>query len=687
MANISTSIELYDRVSAPIFKMMENLQALTGEFDAVEASMADAFNTSELSNARDEIDQIANETNNVGMEIDENIHKQDRFNKELQEGESSAGGLLQKLMGFAGAFGGLMVLKQQATQAIDYASDLTEVQNVVDVAFGQSAAVVNEWSKTTLDAYGLNELSSKRFAGTMGAMLKSSGLAGDAVVDMSMKITELAGDMASFYNLDGEEAFNKLRSGISGETEPLKQLGINMSVANLEAFALAQGIETAYSEMSQAEQVMLRYNYLMSVSQDAQGDFARTSGSFANQVKLLGENWQSFTGELATGVLPILSATIGMLNSALGFLADNWSILSPILWGVAAALAIVNAPLLAQAGLWLWNTVLVPAYTFVLGLLKVGYGVLTGSTAAASAAQLIYNNALLACPITWILLIIIAIIAALYAVVAAINKVMGTTISATGIICGALMVALAFIGNLFVAVINYIIDLFVGMWNFIATFVNFFGNVFNDPVGSIARLFFDLVDTCLGVLESLASAIDTIFGSELADGVRGWRDNLDEWVDDTFGKGEEFAKTINAEDYHLDRFEYDDAYNAGYDFGKGIDESVANMFGGGDMSDLVDPNSMIPEGYDESMIPSNIADTAANTGSMADSMDITSEDLKYLRDLAETEVINRFTTAEIKVEMTNNNNVSSDMDLDGIVGYLTSSVHDAMTKAAEGVHA
>ena len=689
MANISTSIELYDKVSAPILKMMENLHSLTGSFDTVDAAMNDAFDVSNLSNARDEIDQIANETNHVGNEIDENIYKQDRFNKELQEGESNAGGLLQKLMGFAGAFGGLMVLKQQAMQAIDYASDLTEVQNVVDVAFGQSAAVVNEWSKTTLDAYGLNELSAKRYAGTMGAMLKSSGLAGDAVVDMSMKIAELSGDMASFYNLDGEEAFNKIRSGISGETEPLKQLGINMSVANLEAYALAQGIEKAYDEMSQAEQVMLRFNYLMSVSQDAQGDFTRTSGSFANQTKLLKENWQAFTGELATSVLPILSATIGMLNGALGFLADNWSILSPILWGVAAALAIVNAPLLAQAGLWLWNTVLVPAYTFVLGLLKVGYGVLTGSTAAASAAQLIYNNALLACPITWILLIIIAIVAALYAVVAAINKVMGTTISATGIICGALMVALAFIGNLFIALINSAIDYFVAFWNFIGSFANFLVNVFTDPVGSIARLFFDMVDSVLGLLESLASAIDTIFGSDLASSVSGWRDGLDEWVDEKFGKGEEVFKKIDPNTYHLDRFDYSDAYDSGYKFGEGVDESVANMFGGGmdGLSDLVDPNSMIPEGYDSSMIPSNIADTAANTDSMADSMDITSEDLKYLRDLAETEIINRFTTAEIKIEMTNNNNVSSDVDLDGMIDYLANGVNDAMTKAAEGVHA
>ena len=135
---------------------------------------------------------------------------------------------------------------------IDYASDLAEVQNVVDVTFGSATEAVNSWSKECLAAYGMNEVSAKRYAGTLGAMLKSSGLAGDAIVDMSKDMVGLAGDMASFYNLDLETAFEKIRSGISGETEPLKQLGINMSVANLEAYALSQGIKTAYKEMYQA---------------------------------------------------------------------------------------------------------------------------------------------------------------------------------------------------------------------------------------------------------------------------------------------------------------------------------------------------------------------------------------------------------------------------------------------------
>lgn len=154
-------------------------------------------------------------------------------------------------------------------RSVELASDLQEVQNVVDVTFGDGADTINKWAKGASTAFGITELSALQYTGTMGAMLKSMGLSGDAVRQMSTDLTGLAGDFASFFNITSDEAFAKIRSGISGETEPLKQLGINMSVANMEAYAMAQGIDKAYSSMTQAEQATLRYNYLLSVSADA----------------------------------------------------------------------------------------------------------------------------------------------------------------------------------------------------------------------------------------------------------------------------------------------------------------------------------------------------------------------------------------------------------------------------------
>jgi hypothetical protein len=203
-------------------------------------------------------------------------------------------------------------------QGIELASDLTEVQNVVDTTFRDSAEQINTWSKTALKAYGLSELQAKKFSGTMGAMLKSSGVSEKNLVKMSSTLTGLMGDFASFYNLGHEETFTKIRAGISGETEPLKQIGINMSVANLEAFALTQNITKKWKAMTQGEQVMLRYNYLLSVSKDAQGDFSKTlATSWANQKRILQTKFAEKLAVAMSKLLPILIDAGKWLNNLL----------------------------------------------------------------------------------------------------------------------------------------------------------------------------------------------------------------------------------------------------------------------------------------------------------------------------------------------------------------------------------
>ena len=194
-----------------------------------------------------------------------------------------------------------------AKQSIAAASDLAEVQNVVDVTFEESASEINAWAKSAASSFGLTELQAKRFSSTLGAMMKSSGLAGAEVTKMSKDLSGLAADMASFYNLDFDTAFDKIRAGISGETEPLKQLGINMSVANLNAFALAQGLTKTFDKMSQGEQIQLRYQYLMQATADAQGDFARTSDGYANSVRRIETAWESIKASVGELILTPLS--------------------------------------------------------------------------------------------------------------------------------------------------------------------------------------------------------------------------------------------------------------------------------------------------------------------------------------------------------------------------------------------
>lgn len=202
-------------------------------------------------------------------------------------------------------------------ESIGLASDLKETQNVVDVTFEDSASTINKWAQEALNAYGITETKAKQYSSTLGAMMKSMGIADDQVLQMSMDMAGLAADMASFYNLDHDTAFEKIRSGISGENEPLKALGINMSVANLNAFALEKGMNKAFDKMTQAEQATLRYQYLLEATKDAQGDFARTGDSFSNEMRKLQTNLDRIKTEFGKGLLGVVTPAISLLNNVL----------------------------------------------------------------------------------------------------------------------------------------------------------------------------------------------------------------------------------------------------------------------------------------------------------------------------------------------------------------------------------
>lgn len=235
---------------------------------------------------------------------------------------NSFSGMLTKVTGMIAAAGIGKAILDFGKSAIEAASDLAEVQNVVDTVFGDGASQIETWAQTAGEKFGLSETMAKRFTSTLGAMMKSAGMTGNEIVTMSTDLAGLAADMASFYNLDFDTAFQKIRSGISGETEPLKQLGINMSVANLNAFALAQGLEKTFDKMDQGEQTMLRYQYLMQATADAQGDFERTSDGFANAQRKIESSIESIKTSLGNIFLPAIeNALAGVSNFLSGISA------------------------------------------------------------------------------------------------------------------------------------------------------------------------------------------------------------------------------------------------------------------------------------------------------------------------------------------------------------------------------
>lgn len=388
-----------------------------------------------------------------------------------------------------------------------------------------------------------------------------------------------------------------------------------------------------------------------------------------------------------SGLIIVLTWIAEAALNVASVIVDNWGWIGPIIGGVAAALLVYYGAQLAVNTITGISTALLHAHAFAEQVKAASTMMATRATFAETSAQYGLNAALYACPIMWIVMLVIALVAVFYAAVAAVNKFAGTSVSATGIICGAFMAALAFIGNLFVALWNIAVDVFVLIYNLVATVANFIGNVFTDPVGAVARLFFDLADTVLGVLQTLAGAIDAIFGSNLAGAVQGWRDSLGGWVDETFGKGEEVMEKMNADDMKLGRFEYGQAFDLGYKFGEGIEDTIGGLFKTPTLDEMgLDSLDAFDLGNTLDGVYGNTGDTAANTAAAADTLDYMDEDLAWMKDIAEREAINRYTTAEITVEQHNENHISKDTDLDGVMEAFCFDFAEKLDVSAEGVH-
>lgn len=733
-----------DNAIADMNNMQNRLQAIQQRIQAIESNplnMGSNTANAELEQLRGQLDQAVQEqealnraVENMDVEaanqaylrlsqtvgnteryIRDNVDEQGRFNREIEEGTNEANSLMQTIKGAVAAYATIQTL----SAALNLSDQLTSTTARMNL--------MNDGLQTTQDLQNMIYLSAERARGsyqaTADAVSKLGLMAGDAF-GSSQEIIAFMEQVNKQFTIAGTEA-----AGVDAAMLQLTQAMASGVLRGEELNSIFEQAPTIIQTIADYLDVPIGSIREMAAEGQITADIVKsamfaaadeTNAKFESMPKTFSQIWTSFQNTALMAFQPVLQRMNEIANSeafqtfvnnaieglsmvagvaleifdllvgVAGLVAENWSWLSPIIYGVAAALAVYYGWQLAVNAISAITKGIHIAMAVAQMIHAAATGALTAATAAEIAAQNGLNAALYACPIVWIIVLIIALIALFYAAVAAVNKFAGTSVSATGIICGAFMVALAFIGNIFVALWNLVVDVFVLIYNLVATVANFIGNVFTDPIGAVCRLFFDLADTVLGILQALASAIDAIFGSNLAGSVQGWRDSLGGWVDDTFGKGEEVMAKMNADDMKLGRFEYGEAWDAGYSFGEGIDQSIANF----DPSSLFDTNVPGADDYANlgdygsgiGGIGSGVDDIAGNTGKIADSMEITEEDLKYLRDIAEQEAVNRFTTAEITIEQTNHNTVSGKMDLDGIVSGLTDAANEAVDKIAEGVH-
>lgn len=249
------------------------------------------------------------------------------------DGLKSALGRITKIISVAAVFQKLFAL---GSEAVELGSNVTEVQNVVDTAFGSMSDKIEQFAESSIQQYGMSKLAAKQTASTYMAMARGMGIAENAASDMSIALTGLSGDVASFYNISQEEADTKLKSVFTGETETLKSLGVVMTQTNLDAYALANGFGKTTDKMTQAELVALRYQYVTDQLGMAQGDFAKTSGSWANQTRILSENWKEFLSIMGQGLIQALTPAVQLLNQLMSYLisaANTFSALMSKLFG------------------------------------------------------------------------------------------------------------------------------------------------------------------------------------------------------------------------------------------------------------------------------------------------------------------------------------------------------------------
>ena len=713
MATIKTAIALYDGVTAPLQAMHKAMNIVLNSFEAIQRASGNSVDVSSIREARDELARAGAAFDSIEQNIRDAGNQQDRFNRRIRDGTTAADGLWGKLKGIAATVGGLAAAKQIIGISDDLASTRARLNLIVD------------------DGGSVSELEQK--------IMASAQRSRSAYFDTASAIASLGSNAgAAFANTDEIIAFmeqiNKqfVIGGASAQGQAAAMLQLTQAMAAgalrgeelnsiLEnAPGIARAIESYMgiaegSIKSYAEQGLITAEVVKNAMFAAADE---TNAKFESMPKTWAQIWTSMQNKALSIFNPILTkinqianseqftkVTDGIINGLAGIatvatvildllinvasvVVDNWSWLSPIILGVAAALGVYYGRLLLVRGAELASAAISGTVAVAKGIMAAATMLVTGATWAQVTAQYGLNAAMYACPLVWIIILIIALVALFYAAVAAVNHFAGTSVSATGIICGAFMAALAFIGNIFVALWNLVVDVFVMIYNLVGTVANFIGNVFNDPVGAVVRLFFDLADTVLSVLQALASAIDAIFGSNLAGSVQGWRDSLGGWVDSTFGKGEEVMEKLNADDLKLDRFEYGAAFDMGYEFGQGVEDTVGGLFDFSAMDSLgaADGLDAFNLGNTLDGIYGNTGDTAGNTAAMSEALDIAEEDLAYMRDIAEREAINRFTTAEIKVEQQNTNYISQDTDLDGIMDAWANDFATKLDVSEEGVH-
>lgn len=699
------------------------LEQLRGQLNnAIQAQneLNDAMQNMDVSAANTAYLQLSQTVGNTERYIRDNVDEQGRFNQEIASGAQQANELTNTIKRTVAAY----VSIQSVGKALDISDELTQTTSRLDMmndgiqttaelvnmvyaaaqdargSFSQMADVVARFGNNAKDAFSSSE-EVVAFADLIQKQMTIAGASTQEAANAELQLSQALGSgvlRGDELNSIFEQAPNLIQNIADYLDVPIGKIRemaadgeLSADVVKAAIFSAADDINSKFNEMPMTWGQM--WQSMQNTALIAFQPVLQRLNDLANS-----EAFQTFVQNAVEAMATLANIVLNifeLVGTVGGFIADNWSVISPIIYGVIGALAVYAAYLGIVKGIEIASAAATAIHSVAMSA-KIGVmAALTGQTMAATAAQMGYNGALYACPVVWIIMLLIALIAIIFAVCNAIAKMTGIANSGFGVITGGVNVVIQFFKNLGLTVAN----IALGIGNAIAALASNMMTAFHNAICNVQSWFYNLLSTACSVIENIAAALNKLpFVSFDYSGISSAADDYAAKASEAAGNKEDYTSISDAFNEGFTTFDAfqdgwaSDAFNAGAAWGDGVADKVSNfslsdVFGQTDIPNVGDYTSGFNDAIANSGIGDGVGSIDDNTGKIKDSLDVTEEDLKYLRDIAEQEAINRFTTAEINVDMSGmQNTVNSGDDIDGFMTKLTDSVNEAVDNMTEGVH-
>lgn len=692
---------------------LEQLRMQLNQAIQEQNSLNQAMQNMDVSAANDAYLRLSQTVGNTERYIRDNVDEQGRFNQEVSAGTQQANELTNTIKRAVAAYVSIQTVGKalnisdelvQTTSRLNMMNDgvqtTAELVNMVYAAaqdargsFSQMADVVARFGNNAKDAFSSSE-EVVAFADLIQKQMTIAGASTQEAANAELQLSQALGSgvlRGDELNSIFEQAPNLIQNIADYLDVPIGKIRemaadgeLSADVVKAAIFSAADDINSKFNEMPMTWGQI--WQSMQNTALIAFQPVLQRLNDLANS-----EAFQTFIQGAIEAMATLANILLNVFDLAVSigtFIGDNWSIIAPIVYGIVAALTAYIAISAIVAAI---NGIMAMAE----GVKAAAQMMATGATFAETAAQQGLNAALMACPLTWIIMLILALIVVIFAVCNTIAKMTGIANSGFGVITGGVNVVIQFFKNLGLTVAN----IALGIGNAIAALASNMMTAFHNAICSVQSWFYNLLSTALSVIEGICSALNKLPFVEFDySGISSAADDYAAKASEAAGNKEDYQSISDAFNEGFTTFDAfqdgwaSDAFNAGAAWGDGVADKVSNfslsdVFGQTDIPNVGDYTSGFNDAIANSGVGDSIGNIDDNTGKIKDSLDITEEDLKYLRDIAEQEAINRFTTAEINVDMSGmQNTVNSGDDIDGFMTKLTDSVNEAVDNMTEGVH-